>query len=483
MRVRFAPSPTGFLHIGNARTALANFLVASKNQAKLILRIEDTDQERSTLEFEESIYKDLKWLGLKWDEGPDIGGALGPYRQSERFDIYQKYTDQLLQEKKAYYCYCLPEELDQMRAQAEQENRPFSYPGKCLNLSQEEKEKFIKEGRKPTIRFKVPPDEIVTVKDHIKGDIPFNSNNIGGDFIIVRSDGTPVYNYIVIIDDTLMEITHVIRGEDHLPNTPKQVLIARALNLPIPEYAHHALVLGPDRSKLSKRHGITSVSLYRQQGYLPEAITNYLALLGWATETGEEILPLNEIIKQIDINTLANTAAIFDFKKLKWMNSIYIRHYDLDLITDLFIPYIKETEYSLEQIKKSQLKEIINIIRGNCELLADIKNWIGIFLEEGFKPDEETDALLQDPNSQKIISATHQFLNEKISQNNFTSELIPLVKEATSLKGKNLFHPIRAMLTGRLKGPELDLALPVIGWKKCQTRIKICYQKYCQHEN
>jgi glutamyl-tRNA synthetase len=479
MRVRFAPSPTGLLHIGNARTALANYLVAAKKKVPLVLRIEDTDQERSTKEFEQTIFNDLKWLGIKWSEAPDVGGNYGPYRQSERFDIYKKYTERLLAEGQAYLCFCSTEELDLMRQEAEKQNRPFVYPRKCLKLAETEKKKLLAQGRKPTIRFKVPDNQTVVIKDHIKGEVPFNSNNIGGDFIIVRSDGTPVYNYIVIIDDALMKITHVIRGEDHLPNTPKQVLIGQALGLSIPEYAHHALVLGEDRAKLSKRHGITSVALYRKQGYLPEAITNYLALLGWAPSSGKEILALEDIVQEIEISTLANTAAIFDFKKLKWMNSIYIRNYPLNQITDLFIPYIQETDYSLEKVNRSHLEDIISIIRGNCEILSDIKDWIGLFLEDDFKPDEAADLLLQEEGSQKIIVAANKLLDQEISSHNFMTEIVPRIKEKTSCQGKNLFHPIRAMLTGKLQGPELDLALPIIGFTRCQRRIKSCFKRYC----
>jgi glutamyl-tRNA synthetase len=448
--------------------------------AELVLRIEDTDKERSTIESEQSILDDLKWMGIEWIEGPDKEGNVGPYRQSERFDIYQKYTDQLLAEKKAYNCYCSQEELDEMRKKADKEKRPFSYPGNCRNLSDDEINKFESEGRKHTIRFRVPDNENIVVKDHIKGDIEFNSNNIGGDFIIVRSDGSPIYNYIVTIDDTLMKITHVIRGEDHLPNTPKQILIAKALDLPVAEYAHLALVLGSDRSKLSKRHGITSVQLYRKEGYLPEALFNYLSMLGWATESGDEILNIDEIVEQIKLNSLAKSAAVFDFKKLKWMNGIYIRNYDLNQITDLFLPYIEEAGYSSNEIDRDLLLKIIDLLRGNCDILSDIKNLIGIFLDTIPVPDEKSDKLLNDDNAKKIITAAKKIMNDELDNNNFATELIPKIKEATSLKGKHLFHPIRAMLTSKLNGPELDLAMPLIGFDECKKRIENCFEKYCK---
>ena len=381
MRLRFAPSPTGFLHIGNLRTAICNYLIAKKYNAQLVLRIEDTDMERSSKKSEESIIYDLKWTGIEWDEGPDIGGDYGPYRQSERFEIYKEYTEKLIQNGHAYYCYCNQDELDEMRSKGISENKGFVYPGKCKNLSEKEIIKFKDEGRKPSVRFSVPQEETITINDLVKGRVRFDSDNIGGDFIIVRPDGVPVYNYIVVIDDALMKITHVIRGEDHLSNTPKQMLIARALNLPAPQYAHHGLMLGQDRSKLSKRHGITSVEMYREEGYLPQALINYLAMLGWASESGEEIMPLDEIVKQIDIDNLAKTPAIFDFQKLKWMNGNYIRDYPVNELTKLLMPYIQEAGYNLDGKETVWLENVATLLRGNCEVLSDIGGLIGIFVE------------------------------------------------------------------------------------------------------
>lgn len=479
MRVRFAPSPTGYLHIGNARTAVINYLVSKKNNSPLVLRVEDTDLERSTKESEISIMDDLKWLGIEWTEGPDLGGEFGPYRQSERFDIYKKYTEKLIAEGKAYYCYCTKEELDEMRDKEKDGRESFVYPGKCRNLTQEERDKFEAEGRKPTVRFKVPEGKEITVKDMIKGDVKFSSENIGGDFIIVRSDGTPIYNYIVTIDDTLMNITHVVRGEDHLSNTPKQILVAEALGLPVPIYAHMPLVLGSDRSKLSKRHGITSVDLYRKEGYLPEALMNYLCMLGWATESGEEILTSEEIISQFDINSMGKSAAIFDFKKLKWMNSIYIRDYPEDKILPLFNPYIEETGYRVADIDSDHLKKIILLMRNYCEVLSDIKNFLGMFLEEINQPDEDADAMLREDYSREIISAAYELYNSQIDETSFVSETVSAIKSKTTQKGKKLFMPVRAMLTGRLKGPELDLALPLIGFENCRKRVEYCYKTYC----
>lgn len=477
MRVRFAPSPTGFLHIGNARTAVANFIISSREKAEYILRIEDTDIERSSKESEESILADLEWLGIKWTEGPDCGGNYGPYRQSERYSIYQEYTDKLMALGSAYHCYCSKEELDDMRKDAESQKKAFVYPGKCRNLSEDEKKKFEADGRKPVVRFRVPDNESIKINDLIKGEIAFNSENIGGDFIIVRSDGHPIYNYIVIIDDMMMKITHVIRGEDHLPNTPKQICIARALNLPSPEYAHLPLILGPDRAKLSKRHGITSVELYRKEGYLPEALMNYLSTLGWASETGEEILSTDKIASQFDLSSLGKSAAVFDFQKLKWMNAIYIRNYPIEKLTDLMIPYIKEAGFNIDDVSRDFLEKIINILKGNCEILSDISKIIGIFINEVNEQDEECDKLLAEEDSVKLIKAADEIF-DSVADENFTSDLLNAIKEKSGFKGKKLFHPVRAMLTGRLNGPELDIAIPVIGREKCRKRIDFCVKKY-----
>jgi glutamyl-tRNA synthetase len=477
MRVRFAPSPTGFLHIGNARTAVANFIIATKEKAEYILRIEDTDIERSSKESEDSILSDLKWLGIKWTEGPDCGGDFGPYRQSERYDIYQEYTDKLMSIGSAYHCYCSKEELDDIRKDDEAQKKVFVYQGKCRNLSADDKKKFESKGRKPTVRFRVPDNESIKVNDLIKGEIVFNSENIGGDFIIVRSDGHPIYNYIVIIDDMLMNITHVIRGEDHLSNTPKQICIAKALNLPSPQYAHLPLILGSDRSKLSKRHGITSVELYRKEGYLPESLMNYLSTLGWASDTGEEILSIDQISSQFELSSLGKSAAVFDFQKLKWMNAIYIRSYPLDKLTDLMIPYIKETGINTDKVERNILETAVNILKGNCEILSDIKKIIGMLLLDINEQDEDCDKLLREEDSVKLIKAASEIF-DSVPEENFTASLLNSIKEKSGFKGKKLFHPVRAMLTGRLNGPELDIAIPVIGREKCRKRIDFCLKKY-----
>jgi nondiscriminating glutamyl-tRNA synthetase len=477
MRVRFAPSPTGYLHIGNARTAVVNYITAKKHNAEFILRVEDTDLERSTKESEISIMDDLKWLGINWTEGPDLGGNYGPYRQSERFEIYKKYTQKLLEEGKAYHCYCTKEELEEDRKDADGNVKSFEYSGKCRALTQEDKKKFEAEGRKPTVRFHVPNDKNITFDDTLKGTVNFNSNNIGGDFIIVRSDGVPVYNYIVIVDDSLMNVTHVIRGEDHLSNTPKQILLAEALEFAIPQYAHLPLIVGDDRAKLSKRHGITSVNLYRSEGYLPQTLFNYLGMLGWASESENELMTFDELLKEFDMNNLGKSAAIFDFQKLKWINNNYIKQLTKEKVLELFTPYLESANYKIDLLPKEKAESICELLKPNCDLLSDIVKFIGIFLDETVIPDEEASEMLKEEYSKPILQAAKEILDEGINETNCLNA-IELIKDKSGNTGKKLFMPLRALITGRLKGPDLHQALPLIGPEKLTQRFTHCVKKF-----
>ena len=425
MRVRFAPSPTGYLHIGNARTAIVNHLIAKKYNADFIIRIEDTDKERSTIESEASILEDLKWLGVEWDEGPGMDNGAGPYRQSERDEIYREYTKILLKNSKAFRCFCTNEQVEEDKKQAIAENKPFL--DRCRNLSLDEQEELCAGGEFP-IKFKVPESETIQFEDKIKGEVVFNSSNIGGDFIIVRSDGCPVYNYIVSIDDALMKITHVIRGEDHLSNTPKQILIAKAFDLPIPEYAHLPLILGFDKKKLSKRHGITSVDLYKKEGYLPEALMNYLGHLGWATESGDEILDFDKLVSLFDISSIGKSPAIFDFHKLKWMNGFYMKKYSLSDITDMFMPYLEEAGFNPKSLERGELENIISLIRNSCEILSDVAAPAGIFFNDINPISEEADKLLNEDCSKDIIKIMYD-LAVTMDDEAIKSNLISAIKD------------------------------------------------------
>src|SRR3954465_958266 len=318
MRVRFAPSPTGQLHVGNARTALFNWLLARGSGAAFILRIEDTDAERSTRESEAAIVRDLRWLGLDWDEGPDAGGAHGPYRQSERLHLYQSYAKELLSAEAAYYCFCSTAQLDADRQDALAAGRPAHYAGTCRRLSRDQAAERIAAGERPAIRFRVPAERDVVFTDAVRGDVRFQTDVIG-DPVIVRADGTPAYNFAVVVDDALMEITHVVRGEDHISNTPRQILLYEALGFTPPVFAHLSLVMGPDHSPLSKRHGATSVAEFRAKGYLPEALVHYLALIGWsprppgdAGSDNSELMPMDELARRFSLDRVGLSAGVFD---------------------------------------------------------------------------------------------------------------------------------------------------------------------------
>jgi nondiscriminating glutamyl-tRNA synthetase len=322
-RVRFAPSPTGPLHIGGARSALFNYLFAEHTGGDLVLRIEDTDLERSKREYEDEIIASLQWLGLSWSEGVGVGGENSPYRQTERLDIYKKYAAELLEKGHAYYCFCTPEELEQEREDLLAGGEMVRYSGKCSRLTPAQVQEKLQAGIKPSIRFRAPQNKIYIVNDLVRGQVSFESDNTG-DFIIVKSDGIPTYNFAVVIDDVLMGITHVVRAEEHLSNTPRQLMIYDALNFPRPEFAHISLILGSDRQKMSKRHGATSLIQYREMGYLPEAMFNFLALLGWSPEGEQEILPAADIIKGFTLHGIQKPA-VFDLDKLNWINQQYLK--------------------------------------------------------------------------------------------------------------------------------------------------------------
>ena len=355
VRTRFAPAPTGYLHIGLARTALFNYLFAKKNQGSFILRIEDTDPERSKKEFEENIIENLRWLGMEWSEGPDIESATpdyGPYRQSQRGDIYAKYLEKLISEDKAYHCFCSEEELEAQRQYQMSIGEAPRYSGKCAQLFKEEVENYLAEGKPSIIRFRVPPKK-VGFDDSIRAKVEFDASLIG-DFVIAKNLATPLFNFAVTIDDFEMKISHVIRGEDHIPNTPKQILIQEALDFPRPEYAHLPLILGPDRTKLSKRHGAVAISEYRKAGYLPEPLINFIAFLCWNPGGEREIYSMASLIKEFSIERVQKGAAIFNIKKLDFLNGFYIRSKSIEKLTELCLPYLIEAGL-IEKVEDSAL--------------------------------------------------------------------------------------------------------------------------------
>ncbi|HHY13667.1 MAG TPA: glutamate--tRNA ligase [Thermoanaerobacterales bacterium] len=482
VRVRFAPSPTGHLHIGGARTALFNYLFARKNNGKVILRIEDTDLKRSSPELEEVIIRDLKWLGIDWDEGPDKGGEFGPYRSTDRKHIYKNYVDKLLEEDKAYYCYCTPEELEAERQRLLEEDHMPMYMGKCRNLTQEQKKAYEKEGKRPTIRFKVPENQTIIVDDIIRGKVKFDSNGIG-DFVIVKSDGLPVYNFAVVIDDHLMEITHIIRGEEHLSNTPSQILLYNALGFNTPKFAHVSLILGKDRSKMSKRHGSTWVEQYRDDGYLPEAVVNFLALLGWSPEGEEEKFCIEDLCEFFSLDRVAKNPAVFDIDKLNWMNGCYIRESSLDDIAKLASPYLIKAGYIKEEDVEQRfdyIKKIVDSVREGVDTLSEIPGKAELFFDEKLVvEDEEAKEFLQKDHVFKLYESFKGKVEqaEEIDED-FTKNVFKEIQKETGIKGKNLYMTIRLLVSGRISGPELVRIMEVLGKDKILERLNYAKDNY-----
>jgi glutamyl-tRNA synthetase len=463
------------MHVGNARTALFNYLFAKHHGGTFVLRIEDTDLERHSEEAVNVIYEALKWMGIEWDEGPDKGGPYGPYRQSERFEIYRKFVEELKKKGLVYECYCTPEELDAMRKEQLARGEPPRYTGKCRHLTEEEKEKLRAEGRKPVLRFKVPQDRVVRFKDLIKGEIEISARQLGGDFVIVRSNGVPVYNFVVVIDDALMKITHVIRGEDHISNTPKQILLYEALGFEVPQFAHLPMILGPDRSKLSKRHGSTSVKEFREKGYLPEAFTNFLALLGWYPKDGKEILSMEELIERFDLRDVNSAPAVFDTTKLNWMNQVYIRNYPLDKLTELLIPYLERAGFKVDNYPRQWLERVVEVTREYFTLLSDAPKYMEVFLNDDFTVEPEAkEFVLQEPKRLEVIEKFKELLSsvrEELTQESF-KKLVKQVGKELGVKGKNLFMPIRIALTGKMSGVELPVLVELLGRERSLKRVE-----------
>jgi len=475
IRVRFAPAPTGLLHIGNGRTALFNFLFAKRNQGTFVLRIEDTDLERSTDASLEQIVEDLKWLGIFWDEGPDRGGPLAPYRQSERLSIYREFANRLCEEGKAYKCFCSEERLEKLRKEQLSKGKMPRYDGRCCSLSQEETAHLESSGLRPVLRFRVGKGPIL-FEDLIHGKMNFDSSGIG-DFIIVRSDGMASYNFACVIDDHSMQITHVIRGEDHLSNTPRQILLYQALGWVPPVFAHHPLILGPDRSPLSKRHGATAVSQYREEGFLPEALRNYLLLLGWTPPSGQETLSLERMVEEFSIQDISKSAPIYNRKKLEWLNSFYIREKDEGQFSDILIPYLEKAGVQKNQIDPRWLNQISGILKENLVILSQAEEYLGIFFDERFSFEDGARALLRDPKNRETLRSILTLL-EQPSELGSDEEtpLLARLEKRTGRRGKDLFAPLRAAVTGKTRGPELVKTLPLLGKERIITRLKMALE-------
>jgi nondiscriminating glutamyl-tRNA synthetase len=467
MRVRFAPSPTGQLHVGNARTALFNWLLARGSRGTFLLRIEDTDVERSTLESGTEILQDLRWLGLDWDEGPDIGGPVGPYRQSERLHLYESYAKELLAGEQAYYCFCSREQLEVERREALAAGRPTLYAGTCRRLTYAQVEARIAAGERPAIRFRVPENREIVFGDPVRGDVRFHTAVIG-DPIIMRGDGMPAYNFAVVVDDALMAVTHVIRGEDHISNTPRQILLYEALGFTPPTFAHLALVMGPDHTPLSKRHGATSVAAFRSKGYLPEALVNYLALIGWSPGGGDELVPVQELARRFRLADVGLSAGVFDEEKLAWVNRHYLKIASAARLAELSVKFFQSAGVPMAPSAAGLefLASAMPIASASVDRLDQVPARLAFLFE--FDPD----AALADPavrgemgseGARAVARALAEELASapRLDRDRFRA-VASQVKARTAQKGRALFHPIRIVLTGQLEGPELDLAVPTI---------------------
>ena len=469
VRVRFAPSPTGHLHIGGARTALFNWLFARHNKGRFILRIEDTDRTRSTEEFIDSILQGMKWLDLEWDEGP--------YRQTDRFDVYRNYAEKLLNEKKAYYCYCTPEELEQRRQEALAQGRPLKYDGRCRDL------KSPIPDRKPAIRFRMPMDGEAAVDDLIKGKVLFDNAQLD-DLIIVRSDGTPTYNFTVVADDVDMKITHVIRGDDHLNNTPKQIHIYSALGYKVPLFAHLPMILGSDKTRLSKRHGATSVLAYWEMGYLPEALVNYLVRLGWSFGD-QEIFTREELIEHFSFDNVGKSAAVFNPEKLLWLNGQYIINSAPEKLADLVRPFlIKEKIIEENQVLDQEwfFKAIVTL-QERAKTLIELADSLRYYISEyvDYNPKAKEKFL-----KESSIAALTEVRDSLKELDNFTGpeieKIFIAIVERLQMKLGSVAQPVRVAITGRTESPGIFEVIEIVGKEKTLKRLEKAIETIKENE-
>ncbi|KIO69766.1 Glutamyl-tRNA synthetase [Caldibacillus thermoamylovorans] len=477
IRVRYAPSPTGHLHIGNARTALFNYLFARNQKGQFIIRIEDTDQKRNIVGGEESQLKYLKWLGMDWDESVDVGGEYGPYRQSERLDIYKKYYEDLLEKGLAYKCYCTEEELEKEREEQIARGEAPRYSGKCRHLTKEDQARLEAEGRKPSIRFRVPEGKVYRFNDIVKGEVSFASEDIG-DFVIVKKDGMPLYNFAVAIDDHLMKISHVLRGDDHISNTPKQLMIYEAFGWEPPTFGHMTLIVNENHKKLSKRDEsiIQFIEQYEALGYLPEALFNFIALLGWSPVGEEEIFSKEELIEIFDPARLSKSPAVFDRQKLIWMNNQYMKKLPVEKVVQLALPHLVNAGRVPENPSPEQLEMVNKLVALYQEQMsygAEIVSLSELFFKEEISYDETGKAILSEEQVPEVLRA---FLQELEDLEPFEAAeikaAIKRVQKATGQKGKKLFMPIRVAVTGQEHGPELPNTIELLGKETVKKRIQ-----------
>lgn len=469
VRVRIAPSPTGSLHLGTVRTALYNYLFAKRTKGKFILRIEDTDQQRNKDEYTSGILDGFKWLNIKFDEGP--------YYQSERLDLYRKFAQKLLDEGKAYHCFCTSEELDELRKIQRAAKVPEKYDNRHRNLTEEQKKKFLDEGRKAVIRFKLPDNIDVKWHDEIRGDVCVNTSDLGGDPVIMRADGIPLYNFAVVVDDGDMRMSHIVRGDDHLHNTAKQIPIFEALGFEVPIFGHAPLIFTHDREKLSKRkHGdIANIEKYQREGYLPEALANYLVHMSWTIpdNSEKEIFLLEEIYDKFEFSRISKSSAVYDLPKLNWFNNEYIKAKTVEEVYNLSKSFL-EKELDLSMYPKEQLFQMIDLVKAGVNKLDELPGLIRFFFDDKFALNEgENQKTLNTENAKKVLDKVSHCLDSmNFKDSHDCKKKVDDIGKELSLKGKDLYWPVRVALSGSNKGPDLGLIISLLGKEKVKARLE-----------
>lgn len=471
-RVRFAPSPTGYLHIGGARTALFNYLYAKHTGGKFILRIEDTDKERSTKESELEILEALKWMGLDWDEGPGKSADDSMYYQTKRLAVYTKYADKLLSEGKAYKCFCTKEELDAERKKAEAEKRAFKYDGRCSRLTPEQVKANESAGKPYTVRLKVAQEGETIINDIIRGEVRVQNVTLD-DMIILRADKNPIYNFVVVVDDVEMGITHVIRGEDHLSNTPRQIHLYKALGFDIPQFAHMPLILGQDKSKLSKRHGEVSVLKYRENGYLPDAMFNYLSFLGWSPEGNEDFLSREQIIEKFTLERIHKSGAMFDNVKLQHFNGLYIRKMSVEELAEKCLPYLKASGLVNDSTDRAYINKIVGLQQEKLKVLKEISDLSVYFFRDDYPFTDEAKKIWEKnaADRAKVIGMFKKIVEETGVDKVKVEERLKAEMEAAGIKPKVYMHVIRVALSGCTMGPGLYDISEALGKERTLARL------------
>jgi glutamyl-tRNA synthetase len=506
VRVRFAPSPTGHLHVGGARTALYNYLYSRRSGGVFVLRIEDTDAQRSTQESYEGILRGLRWLEMDWDEGPDVGGEYGPYIQSARGVLYHSEAQRLLDEGKAYYCFCTPEDLEAMKIDAQEKKLPLKYDGRCRLLGEDEIARKLESGAAHVVRFKMPGDGDVRFSDIIRGDFTFSNDELD-DFVLLKSDGKPTYNFAVVVDDAHMKITHVIRGDDHISNTPRQIHLYRELGYPLPKFAHLPMILGRDKTRLSKRHGATSIDYYREKSYLPGAMVNYLALLGWAYDGKRELFSRKALIDKFSLRKVSRNPAMFDIDKMEWINAEHFKKlslwkktvlvfevldnagffppdFDVDMSRPVDLKLVPGTEPVNEEIhvpdggvdskELQRLAVIVTVLGNRLKLLKDMPELLRYFYKDDYKRDEVAvrEHLLRSEVPGRLEALADEYEKLRFFNRDTVEETLRALADTMELEAGELIHPCRVALTGNTVSPDIFWVITLLGKPKTVERLR-----------